>query len=280
MTHRRILGALALAFGLALSACHFDPAFAQTVAPPSPTPAPAAVQCPEFTYKAAPPAAPGATIALCYHAFVVGYSPTLRDPLWSAEHLTADGAKAAMVAKRTGTFHAETQLAPADRAELADYHCAPFDRGHMTPVGDFGADRDKGETFSLANMVPQAPELNEGLWAEIEAEVRGLAIADGEVWIVTGPAFADPPALLNARVAVPRVTWKAVYDPKLGAWAFVAQNDASGVVAVVSIAELVQLIGFDPFPALDDAAKATPAAVTPLKPRPHPIAPRPCKTGE
>src|SRR4051812_49827610 len=47
-----------------------------------------------------------------------------------------------------------------------------YDKGHMTPVGDFGDTAEENDTFSLANMVPQTPALNEGIWAEIAGPYR------------------------------------------------------------------------------------------------------------
>lgn len=233
--------------------------------------------CPQFFVGGMIPLTPAAT-QLCFDGYSLGHSAIAREPVWSAEHLTADGVKLALATKRAGTFHSEALLPRSDRSELKDYLCAPYDRGHMTPVGDFGEVGQEGDTFTLANMVPQVPALNEGLWAGIEGAVRDLALRDGELYVVTGPlpgCEASPadgtcePALLNGRVEIPAVTWKAVYDPKTGAaFAYVAANDASGAFYVETIAALAHQLGFDPMPGLSDAVKAvvpSGAAPKPLK---------------
>lgn len=222
--------------------------------------------CPQMFAGGAPPAAAG-VVQICYDGYSLGHDAVLREPLWSAEHLTAAGVAEALAAKRAGTFHPEKLLPKADRAELADYRCQPFDRGHLTPVGDFGQADLENDTFTLANMVPQAPALNEGLWAGIEGAVRQLAQQDGEVYVVTGPRFAPAPPLMNGRVAIPAATWKAVYDPAAGrAYAYVATNDATGAYYVETVSALAAQLGFDPMPGAPEAAKNPPAAPDAPKP--------------
>lgn len=228
-------------------------AFVATVAHP----------CPQFFPGGHTPAAPAA-VQICYDGYSLGHSASDRGPVWSAEHLTAASVAAAEAAKRAGTFHAEKLLPKSDRAELSDYRCAAnIDRGHMTPVGDFGVASEEGDTFTLANMVPQVSALNEGLWAGIEGAVRQLAVDEGELYVVTGPRFAPNPPRLKGRVAVPAATWKAVYIPRTGqAFVYVAANDSSGKYFVETVSALAAQIGFDPMPGAPAAAK-DPADVPP-----------------
>ena len=109
-----------------------------------------------------------------------------------------------------------------------------FDRGHMTP----NADRDKETsipinqaTFLMSNMVAQAPDNNQGPWADLENFLRTLLPAN-EVYIVAGPhgiggtgsnGFAT--TIANGHVTVPSHTWKvALVIPK-------GDNDISRVTA-------------------------------------------------
>jgi endonuclease G len=235
----------------------------------------AAHGCPLVFAGGVAPAAPAA-VEICFDGYALGHSASRRGPLWSAEHLTAGGVDAALRAKRAGAFHPEPLLPKVDRSELGDFLCEPdIDRGHMAPVGDFGDAVQEGDTFSLANMTPQNDALNEGLWAGIEGAVRQLAQQDGELYVVTGPAFGSHPGQLKGRVAIASAIWKAVYDPKAGtAAAYVAANDATGHWRASSINDLAQLIGFDPLPGAPSAVKATAGALpaplkgnTALKPR-------------
>ena len=112
------------------------------------------------------------TRALCFRAFALLHSATTRTALYSAEHLTRDGLAAARGLPRDSEFHPEPALPEGERAELQDYARSGFDRGHLAPSGDMPDDDAQQESFSLANMVPQAPKLNRGIWQGIESAVR------------------------------------------------------------------------------------------------------------
>jgi hypothetical protein len=115
-----------------------------------------------------------------------------------------------------------------------DFSGSGFDRGHMTP----NADRDKETsipinqaTFLMSNMVAQAPDNNQGPWAELEGFLRTLLPAN-ELYIVSGPAgtggtgsngFAN--TIANGHVTVPSSTWKVVLVIPKG------DNDISRVTA-------------------------------------------------
>jgi hypothetical protein len=115
-----------------------------------------------------------------------------------------------------------------------DFSGSGFDRGHMTP----NADRDKEPsipinqaTFLMSNMVAQAPDNNQGPWADFENFLRTLLPAN-ELYIVSGPAgvggtgsngFAN--SIANGHVTVPSSTWKVVLVIPKG------DNDLSRVTA-------------------------------------------------
>jgi endonuclease G, mitochondrial len=198
------------------------------------------------------------TTALCFDHYAVLDSGLTRTPLWSAERLTGQAVEDARGVGRVNAFHAERRLPFSERAELSDYVRSGFDRGHMTPSGDMPDARSQRESFSLANVVPQAPRLNRGVWEGIESAMRDLAVQDGELFVVTGPLFqgSDLQAL-KGRVLVPTNTFKAVYDPSYGrAGAYVCTNTDEPECRTVSIDQLRQVSGIDVFPALPQATKA------------------------
>lgn len=228
------------------------------------------VLCPALFAGGQPPALLNPRLAqrthgLCYDAFAVLDSGVTRGPLWSAEHPTAASLQAARGQARVNRFHSEDALPIEDRAELGDYARSGFDRGHMTPSGDMPDGQAQQQSFSLANMVPQAPELNRGVWVRIESGVRRLAEREGELYVVTGPVFEGADLqVLNGRVLVPTSTFKAVYDPAAGkAGAYVCSNVNEPRCRVISVADLASLTGIDPFPGVPADVKAT-AARLPL----------------
>jgi endonuclease G, mitochondrial len=209
------------------------------------------------------------TQALCYEQFAFLHSGIVRTPLWSAEHLMRDQVEAAGQLKRRSAFHHEAKLSPEDRAELADYTRSGYDRGHMSPSGDMATPKAQYQSFSLANMIPQHPCNNEVLWEGIESAARGLASAEGEIYVVTGPIYegTDIP-FLNGRVGVPSRIYKAVYDPAHRAAAAYVTPNAEGMDwQAISIDQLAQITGIDPFPAVPAEIKAVAMPLPTPQPR-------------
>ncbi len=205
---------------------------------------------------------------LCFQAFAVMHSALTRTPLYSAEHLTADRIEAARGTPRTGEFHPEPALPPDERADLSDYARSGFDRGHMAPSGDMPDESAQQESFTLANMVPQAPKLNRGVWEGIESAVRTLAQQRGELYVVTGPIFKGGELATVGHVVVPTYTFKAVLDPRSrSAAAYVAENTDEAAWTAISIAQLTRLTGINVFPALSPNARR--ATLRLPEPTPH-----------
>jgi len=166
------------------------------------------------------------TQEVCFQAFAVLHSGISRTPLYSAEHLTRANLKAAGELSRKDSFHPESTLPAQDRAELRDYARSGYDRGHMSPNADFANRSTQAESFSLANMVPQVHANNAGIWAGIEGVTRQLALNDGEVYVVSGPAFIGSDIKQVGNVLVPTDLWKVLYSPKQQrAGAYVVTND-------------------------------------------------------
>ncbi|MCZ2496823.1 DNA/RNA non-specific endonuclease [Xylophilus sp. Kf1] len=184
--------------------------------------------CPQHFPGYVPPVAwPGRQRALCFDSFAVLYSGDSKTPVYTVERLTSRTVIAAKKIQRVDRFYPEARLPSADRAQLADYAGSGYDRGHMAPAGDMPTDAAKAQSFSLANMVPQASQLNQRDWSQIEQATRKYAErAGGDVFVFTGPAFAQRPSTIGAnRVWVPSHTWKVVVsraDDRV--WAYWMEN--------------------------------------------------------
>jgi endonuclease G, mitochondrial len=165
-------------------------------------------------------------------SFSLSYNKDKGTPNWVSWHLENDWTGNL---PRTDTFRADPAVSPDwYRVQSTDYFASGFDRGHMTP----NADRDNPasiplnqETFLMSNMVPQAPNNNQGPWADLEGFLRTLLPAN-EVYIVAGPAGVggagdNGPAntLANGHVTVPAYTWKVALVLPFG------DNDISRVNA-------------------------------------------------
>ncbi len=211
------------------------------------------------------------THPVCFSEIALLYSGIARAPLWAAERLTAARIRRArsLPRLRSNAFHEELGLPADQRSELADYRRSGFDRGHMAPNGDMSTIEAQEESFSLANMIPQSPCSNEVLWEGIESAVRDLALSEGEVYVVTGPAFLGAELKsLKGRVLVPTHVFKAIYLPSRNqAGAYYASNDGSQSWEAVSISELESRISADVFPQASTEVKRR--AMDLPEPTPH-----------
>jgi endonuclease G len=210
-----------------------------------------------------------ATEALCFNVFSVLHSGITRTPLWSAEHLQAQNIEAAQELSRENAFHPEPRLPSDQRAELSDYSRSGYDRGHMAPNGDM-PDRDsQRDSFSLANIVPQDGENNRNLWAGIEGAVRKMAKKEGDLYVVTGPAFLGTDLRKIGNVLVPTHLYKLVYSPRQRAGAaWFVENTADAKANVIPIPELERIIGINLLPALSDAEKERVLALPEIRDKP------------
>jgi len=122
---------------------------------------------------------------------------------------------------RVDTFRPDPAVDPTwYRVQAFDYSLSGFDRGHMTP----NADRDNQnripinqETYLMTNMVPQAPDNNQGPWASFEGYLRTVTDGGKEVYIISGPVGVGGTgsngfmtSVANGHVTVPSSTWKVV----------------------------------------------------------------------
>jgi endonuclease G len=226
--------------------------------------APAAeTACPaHFKGGEAPNVSVTETRELCFSEFAILHSDVDRTPLWAAERLTKVRIEEARTQRRRNAFHAEHRLPPEARAELEDYARSGFDRGHMAPSGDMPDPESQRESFSLANMIPQDPGNNRGIWASLEMAVRDLAAESGEIFVVTGPIFeGERTGKLNDRVSIPSEIFKAVYTPGRGAAVYLTKNGPNSTWRTISLEELRKLSGIDAFPSLSIEEKERPVSL-------------------
>ena len=215
--------------------------------------------CPQFFANGkSPVVAPRPTHrALCYEAFAIFHSGESKTPLFVAQKLNK-ASLAEAKEPRTNKFFPDARLRSKERATLEDYKGSGFDRGHMAPAGDMASALAMQQSFSLANMVPQAPEHNRGVWATtVEAATRKYAArATGDVYVITGPVFvpsiAESQGIGPGQVRVPKYLFKLVFDQDQNrAWAYWhLNNDATRGSKPISYDELVKRTGIEFLPGI------------------------------
>jgi DNA/RNA endonuclease G (NUC1) len=149
-----------------------------------------------------------------HEQFTASYSPTRGGPNWvsydlDAEHFGAED--------RCDCFTMDPDLPVTfPRITTDDYTGATaaagygIDRGHMTRSFDrTTGSLDNARTYLFSNVVPQAADMNQGPWANLENDLGDLARLQGrEVYIITGPAGNKGTLKDLGRVVIPTSTWK------------------------------------------------------------------------
>ncbi|MDT7543329.1 MAG: endonuclease mitochondrial [Acidobacteriota bacterium] len=149
--------------------------------------------------------------------YAVGYSRDLGRPNWVSWHLSSTWLGST---PRQDDFRNDTTL-PAGWYQVlgTDYSGSGFDRGHHCPSADRTLTvADNSATFLMTNMMPQAPDNNQGPWAALETYCRTLVSQGNELYIVaggtgsggTGSNGGVTTTIASGHVAVPAQTWKVI----------------------------------------------------------------------
>ncbi len=126
---------------------------------------------------------------------------------------------------------------------------------------------------SYANIAPMRSSLNRGPWSRLEAAVRSLAVAWGDVWVVCGPLYEDDMLALpecDEEHTVPSGFWQvvAVRDgSQTRAAAFVMSQTQAGQPykkALARVDDVETRSGLDLFSELPAAEEAALESARPI----------------
>lgn len=206
----------------------------------------------------------GPVRVLANSGYVLGYSDTLRNPLWAAYRLW-DLPTIPEPPRRPDRFAVD--LRTVARVQPEDFSGSRYDRGHLAPnygiATRFGADGQE-ETFLMSNIIPQKHALNAGPWRELELRAATSYPARfQEVWVMAGPVFSAKPKRLRSGVTLPEACWMVLldeHDGRVRTMAFVfpqeAPADAPLARYLTSIDRIEEITGLDLFPEFPDAVEA------------------------
>ncbi|WP_114638137.1 DNA/RNA non-specific endonuclease [Polynucleobacter necessarius] len=184
---------------------------------------------------------------LCFDGFAIYYSPIDKKPIYAVEKLSRSQLLTPHP-RRSNQFYEEARLPVSERALLSDYRGSGYDRGHNAPAGDMSNERSMAQSFSLANMMPQARQNNQGIWAKnVEEPTRLYAKrAASDIYVFTG-STGNQGSIGSSHVTVPSHLYKLVYDPhKNVAWAYWVENSNEAQMSPpISYAQLVAKTGID-----------------------------------
>ena len=197
--------------------------------------------------------------------FAIGWSPSLKRPVWAAYHVPRE---ARFELGKRPSFLKDRNVASAPPPTA--YTGSRYDRGHMVPnhaiVTRFGPDEQR-KTFLMTNIAPQAPALNRGPWREMELRIADLWTARyGEIWVIVGAlpgtSASARKTITTGNIDVPEqyymiavaqsedgVRALAVLLPQTASrWTFPTHN-------IVTIDEIEKLSGLEFFPEMPSFLK-------------------------
>lgn len=151
------------------------------------------------------------------HQYALSYNDSKGEANWVSWHVSPEWNG---TAPRCDCFLPDDAL-PAGFYSVftGDYGSTGFDRGHMCPSADRSSNTaDNAATFLMTNMQPQAPNLNQITWANLEDYCRTLLNNGNELYIIsggygsggTGTSGGVTNSISYGRINVPARFWKVI----------------------------------------------------------------------
>lgn len=173
------------------------------------------------------------------------YNDSLRQPNWASWLYTSGDSGSS---GRSSSFYQDISL-PAGFYQVltTDYSGSGYDRGHMCPSADrTDSVAHNDETFLMSNMIPQAPDNNQGVWANLETYSRAIG-ASNEVLVICGPqGFGTNRTASAGQIPIASNVWKIIVAVPLGAGPTLSRITNSTRVIAVNIPN-IQGVRTDPW---------------------------------
>jgi endonuclease G len=184
--------------------------------------------------------------------FTIAFNANLHEARWVAYIETREKVKN-VIAERLNKFRPEKSYSTADDK---DYSKSGYDRGHLAPAGDMTWSKEAMyDCFSYLNISPQSPNLNRGVWKQLEDKVREWASLEDSIYIITGGVLKDNlPTIGKDKVAVPQLYYKVILEysneGRKGIAFLIPNTDAHQEIAnyAVTIDSIENLTGINFFP--------------------------------
>ena len=195
---------------------------------------------------------------ITHKGYTVSYNYDWKIPNWVAYELTAWEVEGEV--PRYDRFKPDPMVPQHATATTDDYKYSGYDRGHMAPAADMKWDEQvMKESFYLSNICPQNPNLNGGVWKDLEEQVRDLAYQKGKIFVVCGPIVNDASTTIGTnKVVVPQAFFKVLLqeeNDEIHTIGFIYEN-VSGrkpmSTYAMTVDEVEELTNIDFFPSLPD----------------------------
>jgi endonuclease G, mitochondrial len=170
--------------------------------------------------------------------YVLSYNRTKEIPNWASWQLNAEW----LGSRPRRSFQPDTSLPSGwEQVNPNDYTGSGFDRGHMVPAADRNrTEADSEAVFLMTNILPQAPDNNQGPWEGLESYCRQLVGQGKELFIIAGGAGEGGQGekgrrgeINRGKITVPASMWKVVVVSDRPGSGIAGINDKTRVIAVI-----------------------------------------------
>lgn len=170
---------------------------------------------------------------------------------------------------RSDAWAFDPAISSADQVNLSSSFGNGFDRGHQIPSGDRTATRDlNATTFYYSNMTAQVSSMNQGIWNNLEQQVRTWTAQSDTLYVVTGAGITtatDQNITYAKGSAIPKYYYKALAMKKGDTYYTIGFRIENQIIPSgnnynsyrVSVSDLEKETGYTFFPKLSGTVKAT-----------------------
>lgn len=193
---------------------------------------------------------------ITHKGFTLSYNYDWKIPNWVAYELTDWEVEGEV--PRYDKFKPDPMVPQNATATTNDYKYSGYDRGHLAPAADMKwNEQAMKESFYLSNICPQNPNLNGGVWKDLEEQVRDLASQKGKIFVVCGSIVNDTSTTIGEnKVVVPRAFFKVLLQEEnneIHTIGFVYENKSGRKpmsTYAMTVDEVEEMTNIDFFPSL------------------------------
>ncbi|MEN0052045.1 MAG: fimbrillin family protein [Mucilaginibacter sp.] len=170
---------------------------------------------------------------------------------------------------RTDAWAFDPSLPQNQQVDLTSSFGNGYDRGHQIPSGDRTASVALNQTtFYFTNMTAQISSMNQGIWENLESQVRSWMSKGDTLYVVTGASIkTTTDATINYAkgAAIPKYYYKALALKKGDTYYTIGFKIDNAIIPSVitynnfriNVSDLEKETGFTFFPKLPEATKTT-----------------------
>ena len=112
------------------------------------------------------------------------------------------------------SFYVEKSIESRHRTASTDYTNSGYDKGHLAPDASFDWSQESLDAiYTLANIIPQAPQVNRNMWSKVEDYARKKAVELGTLEVINVVKFGQQSKKIGKnKMSVSRGFYKVLYN--------------------------------------------------------------------